>query len=164
MTLTWPCGVTIKLALLMSRCTIGLGVGALQPLSRLKRHVERILEIQRTRLDLLVVALALDEGHRDEGLALDFVDFINRSNVGLIQRRCRFRLADETLTFLCVLQQVRREKLERDMAVELGVLGFGRVEWWRAALRLADSSQRDSQCRLSACAGAHLKLRFHHPP
>ena len=50
--------------------------------------------------------------------------FLTVQNVGMIQRRGRFRLADETLTSLCVLKQVRRQKLERDIAVGLRILGL----------------------------------------
>ena len=70
----------------------------------------------------------------------------------------------ETLASLLVGEQVRREKFEGDRAFELAIFGLGRVEQWRAALRLADSPQRDSQCRLSAGVGARLKLWFHGPP
>ena len=38
------------------------------------------------------------------------------------------------------------------------------VRRWHPALRLADSSQQDSQYRLTPCAGTHLELRFHTVP
>ena len=70
----------------------------------------------------------------------------------------------ETGFMLFVFEYVGAEEFQSHRPLELGVLGLGRVEQWRAALRLVDSPQRDSQCRLSACADARLKLRFHRPP
>ena len=119
--------------------------------------------VQRPLFDALVKTLTLKKLHRDERVSVRLADLVDMANVGMAEGSS-LRFSVETLSGFLVFEQMGSEELEGNGAFELGVLGLGRVEWWRAALRLANSSQRDSQCRLSACAGAHLKLRFHHPP
>ena len=99
-------------------------VRGLQALRRLGRDVEGFVERQGTAADLLVEAGALDVGHRDEDLAVDLVDLMNRADVGMIDRRRGLGFASKTLLGLGVLGQPRGEKLQGDGSVEVGVEGF----------------------------------------
>ena len=60
---------------------------------------------------------------------------MNRTNVGMVKGGGGHRLPLETLTAFLISHQVRHQELNRYVASELGVLGLGRVEWWRTALR-----------------------------
>jgi hypothetical protein len=61
-------------------------VRGLQSFGNLYGDIQRLVELQRPRLNLFFQALAFDEFHRDEGLPLDLVNLVNGANVGMIQR------------------------------------------------------------------------------
>jgi hypothetical protein len=79
--------------------------------------------LQHATCYLLPQALAFDEFHRNKHLTIDFIDRVDGANVGMIQRRCSLRLAEKAILLLAA-QRDGREKLQRDDAFELGVLGF----------------------------------------
>ena len=68
----------------------------LKSLCRLDRNIERILQLEWSRLDLLLQRLAFEEGHGNEGLALDFIDLVDVADVGVIKCGGRFRFSPET--------------------------------------------------------------------
>jgi hypothetical protein len=57
-------------------------------------------------------------------LPVDLIDFMDGANVGMIQRRRRLRLANEARFLRLARHDGRRQKLQRDDTLELGVLGF----------------------------------------
>jgi hypothetical protein len=50
----------------------------------------------------------------DKRLSVMLANFVNRTNVRMIQRRCRTRLSAKTLQSLRILGQLVREKLKRE--------------------------------------------------
>ena len=68
--------------------------------------------------------LALEIGHGDEGPARGLIDFVNRADVVVVESGSGFGLADEALAPFLVLNQVGRQKLQNDGAVELGIDGL----------------------------------------
>ena len=62
-------------------------------LCRLDRNIERILQLEWSRLDLLLQRLAFEEGHGNEGLAFDFIDLVDVADVGVIKCGGRFRFS-----------------------------------------------------------------------
>ena len=74
--------------------------------------------------DPLTQRPAIEEGHYDEGAAIDLVDLVNGADVGMIEFRGGLGFPLETLAAFFVAQQVRSEEFEGDGAVESGVLGL----------------------------------------
>ena len=69
--------------------------------------------------------MALVVGHRDEELALfGLADLVDGADVFVVERGGRLSFPDEARVGLVVGAQVRRQKLQRDGAVELRVAGF----------------------------------------
>jgi hypothetical protein len=62
--------------------------------------------------------------HGDESVALVLSDVINSADVGMVQGRCRLRLALEAGERLRVLRYFIGQKLQSDEAMETGVFGF----------------------------------------
>jgi len=93
-------------------------------LRSLDGDVESVLQLQRTGLDFLVKTFAFEEGHRDECLALELVNLVNGTDVGVVQRGGGFGFALEAFANFFVRDQVGCQELQSDGAVELRVLGF----------------------------------------
>ena len=74
--------------------------------------------------DAVLQRLPLQELHHDEGLALVFIDVVNRADVGMIQRGGSPRLALEAFQRLAVLAEMFGQELQCDKTGELDVLGF----------------------------------------
>ena len=68
----------------------------------------------------------------EEYLLLDLADFINRTNVRVIERRSGLRLSMKVSIRFLIAQQVQCERLESDRAIKLRVLGL--VDHAHAAL------------------------------
>ena len=88
-----------------------LFVSGLQALCRLDGDIESVLQLQRPGFDLLIETFAFKEGHRDEGASVLFSDFVNGTNVGMIQSGGGFRLALEAFTEFLVGDEMRGEEL-----------------------------------------------------
>ena len=58
--------------------------------------LQRVLELQALPPDQLVECLAGNKLHGDESLAILLTDFVDRADVGMVQRRGGLRLALET--------------------------------------------------------------------
>jgi len=67
---------------------------------------------------------AFQEGHRDEGLTVGFGGLVDGADVGVMESSGSFGLTQKPLLRLIVVEQVLREKLERDGTVERGVLSL----------------------------------------
>src|SRR5271157_3752165 len=86
------------------------------------RHVERIADldtdiddlVQRKRVpvDLLVQALAFQQLHGDEALAVAFLDSIDGADVGMVQGRGGARLLLEALQGVGVLLEIPGQELQ----------------------------------------------------
>ena len=71
--------------------------------------------------DPVLERLALQAFHHNEGSPCVFTNFVNRADVGMIERRGGARLALEALQEPAVLGEFFGQELERDHAAELGV-------------------------------------------
>ena len=90
---------------------------------------EHGVAIERASGDGVLERYAVQKLHGDEGLALRFinpllVDFVNRANVGMVQRGSGLRLALKTGQSLRVFGHIVGEKFQGDEAVQLDVLGL----------------------------------------
>ena len=72
----------------------------------------------------LLQRAALQILHGDEGAAVLLADVMNGADVGMIQRGRGSRLALEPAQRLSVARQIVRQELQRDEAMEPGVLRF----------------------------------------
>ena len=101
-----------------------LFVGGFETVGDLAADVEGVLQRQRPLGDAGFEAFALDQGHRQEGLAIGLADFVDRADVGMIESGGGLGFAKETGFGLVVAKQVRRQELQRDGALEARVLGL----------------------------------------
>ena len=77
---------------------------------------------QRARFELLLQRLAFVIGHDDEQLpVVGLLDVVDDADVAVVGRGCRLRLPQKPLLGALVVTPLRREKLERDGAPQLGV-------------------------------------------
>ncbi len=88
------------------------------------REAQSFLQWQGTAFNLVVEVLALDELHGKEGPAALLADFINGTNVGMTESGGSRSFPFEALAGLFVFEQMRRQKLQRDRALQLRVFGF----------------------------------------
>lgn len=72
----------------------------------------------------MLQCLAFQKFHGDEGLALRLADVVNYADIRMIQGRSGTRLSLKAIQCLLIARQLRRQKLERDVATEAGVFGF----------------------------------------
>ncbi len=96
-------------------------VRRLERLGDLHRHVERVLDRQRSAREPLRQVLAGDELHRDEALAFRLVQAVDRGDVRVVQRREQACLALEASHALRLGGDSLRQDLDRDVALELRV-------------------------------------------
>jgi hypothetical protein len=67
------------------------------PVGDLDCEANRLLDAERSAVDQRRERLARDMFHRDEVDALVRVDFVDRDDVPMVERRARRRLADEAV-------------------------------------------------------------------
>ena len=77
-------------------------VRRLERVGDLRPQVEQRLELERPGPEPVPQRLAVEELHRDEGLALVLVDVVDRADVGVLERRGRARFALQPLERLRV--------------------------------------------------------------
>ena len=73
-------------------------------------------------MNLRVQGLAFDKLHRDEVHAVSFTNFINVSDVGMVERRRGFCLLNETAHAILVCSKVSRQNLQSNFAIKFCVL------------------------------------------
>ncbi len=98
-------------------------VRRLQPLGDLQRDLQRLVEGQRSRLELLRQRLPLGQLHDQEVHAVVVLDLVDAGDVGVVQRGQRLGLALEARQPLGRGGHRFGQHLQRDLAVELGVHG-----------------------------------------
>ena len=87
-----------------------LGVRRGQGARDLKRDVDRLIQRQRPRGHPLAQALSVHQLQAEEDFALLLADFVDRSDVGMIEQRRGPRLAQEARPHLRVPDQLGREE------------------------------------------------------
>src|SRR6516165_10586027 len=68
--------------------------------------------------------MALQQGHHHEGLALVFAEFVNRADVGMIQRGSSAGFSFKTFKRFRVLDKLLGQEFQRNTATQLQVLRF----------------------------------------
>jgi len=95
-----------------------------QPLADLRGDVHRLVQRQRPPLDPLLERLPLVVRHHEVELAVGgLVDLADGADVGVVECRRRLRLLQEPLLRRFVAGQVRREELDRHLALQARVVG-----------------------------------------
>jgi hypothetical protein len=92
------------------------------------------LASRRTSLPVVVLWLssrdavpecdAIQKLHHDERLPILLVDFMNRANVGMVQSRSGLCFTAKAAQDLSIFGHFVGQKLQRNKAIEFGVLGF----------------------------------------
>jgi hypothetical protein len=101
----------------------GFGVRGLQPGGDLNPEIDDFVRLQPLAVNALPEGLALEQLHRNEVPPLVLIDVVDRTDIGMIQRRGGARFALEALDRLAVAGQVLRQELQRDGALEPQILG-----------------------------------------
>ena len=99
------------------------GVGGIERAGHLDTGVEQFVKRQRAVGDLVLQRVPIEKFHGDEMLACEFIDFIDRADVGMIQRGGGARFALEALERPAVARHFGREKFQRDGAAKFRVDG-----------------------------------------
>src|ERR1700751_3705743 len=86
----------------------------------------------------------IQELHCDERLVLMLPNFVDRADVGMIQRRSRAGLATEAFERLRVTRDVIGKKFQSDEAAEFGVFSFVNNAHATAAKLFEDAVMRNS--------------------
>src|SRR5262245_53818227 len=67
--------------------------------------------------------LAIDEFGRNKTRSIGGADFVNRQDIGMVERRSGFRFLHEPLQAVFVRRELFRQYLDRYRPIELGVVG-----------------------------------------
>jgi hypothetical protein len=100
-------------------------VRGLEPTAHLNPDVQQLLQRQRPLLPRQAVAQGLPflQLHHHEGPAFMLAKFKDRTDVGMVERRRSAGFAAEALQRLWIAAQLLGQKLERNLAAQLQVLG-----------------------------------------
>jgi hypothetical protein len=105
-----------------------LGVGGIERIGKLNAPLQETVERDRSKIQAPVQGLAFQQLHGDERLgiplSLDFFDRINGADVGMVQRRCGPRLQQKTVERILIARKSRRQKLQRNTALQVEILRF----------------------------------------
>ena len=89
----------------------------------LHSQVQDFLDIERLAVNQMLERLSLQQLHGDEVLAVRFINLVNRADVRMIERGGSEGFALESFAGSRIVLHLRRQKLQRDMAVQLEVFG-----------------------------------------
>jgi len=89
-------------------------VRSLERVGDLERHVQDLRTWKRLAGDHVFESLSFQQLHHDEGLALELVNFVDRTNVGVIEAGGSPRFALESLQRLRIPHQFRWQEFQSD--------------------------------------------------
>ena len=95
-----------------------LSVRGIQGIGNLDSHVDDLMDGEGTTRQAIAQSPTLHELHDDEGTALVFPEFVNRADVGVVQRRRGTGLDAESFDGLAVGGRVGSNELERHLAAQ----------------------------------------------
>ena len=101
-----------------------LGVRGIEGVGNLDGDGKKLVPFQRTPLDHVLEGHAIEKLHHHEGAAIFFADVVDRTDVGMVERRSGARLPAEALQRLWVTRHLIGKELEGDEPAEARVLGF----------------------------------------
>ena len=102
-----------------------------------------VFDLQRLAPDAVPERHAVQKLHDDERLTFMLADFVDRADVGMVQRRRSTSLAPEAFQRLWVSCKIIGQELQSDEATKLGVLGLVDHTHPAAAQLLDDAVVRD---------------------
>src|SRR5262249_28856018 len=105
--------------------------------------MQEYFQLHRAACNAVLQHHAIQELHGDESLATLLADVVNRTDVGVIQRRSGLRLPLEPGKHLRVAGYFWREELQGDEPMQAGVLGFIDHTHAASAELLQDAVMRD---------------------
>ncbi len=97
------------------------GVRRYQRFRHLYADVQHFLDAHGVPGDVLLQALAFELFHHDERMPVVVFNAVDGADIGVVQLRCRPRLARETLQRFGVASQIFWNKFQGDMPPELQV-------------------------------------------
>ena len=100
------------------------GVCGVERVGDLNSYVDDFIKRHGTAADAMLQRLPIKVFHRDEPLAIAFIDFVDGADVRMIQRRSRLRLAFKTRQRLRIFSHCVRQEFQRHETVQLGIFGF----------------------------------------
>ncbi len=119
------------------------GVGGIERIRDLDSKRQQRVLLQRLPGDAMLQCRAFQILHDEESTTVLLAYVMNRTDVGVIQRRCGSRLASETIQGIRVASQFIRQKLESDRSLQPAVLGLVDHAHSAAAQLLDDAVMRD---------------------
>src|SRR5438045_2727575 len=93
-------------------------------ISDLNAEIEHQFNLQRLPTDLMPESLPLQQFHGDEGSPIRLVNFVDRADVGVVQRGCSLGFSLKTAKRLYVVGEFIGQELESNVATELQVFRF----------------------------------------
>ncbi len=120
-----------------------LAVGGAQCVRYLNPPFKHLVKRQRLAGDAMLEGSAFHKFHGDERMAVLLADFVDRADMGMIQRGCRTRLSPKAFQSLWVLREVFGKKFECDKPAEGWILGFVNNTHTSPAQLFDDSIVRD---------------------
>ena len=101
-----------------------LRMGCVEGVGHIDCDGQQAVHLDRPHADHMFQRGAFEVLHRNEGLAFMLSDFVDRTNIGMIQGRRRACLAAETFERRLVVGNIVGKKFQGDEAAEFGVFGF----------------------------------------
>src|SRR5436305_7177103 len=123
-------------------------MGAGETGSDLCRDIDGLRDIERTPCDFAREGIAIEASHRDEQLAIDFLDIVNGADIGMAREGGGARFVEEAMPAL-LGEGFAGQELQRDGTLEARV--FGAIDLAHAAF--ADAS--DDAIAANGVAGVH---------
>ena len=120
----WPRFVTKMFAGLMSRWTMPRACAVSRASAIWAPRSSSVSSFERPGPEPVPQSLAVEQLHRDEGLALVLVDVVDRADVGVLERGGRACLTLQPLERLSVARQLFGQELERHAAAQFQILGL----------------------------------------
>src|SRR5207302_3731532 len=99
------------------------GVGGLQRAGHLNRHVENLRQAHSRECQGLLQGEPIDEFSGDEVRAICLANLMDGDDVWMIKRGGGLGLLYEPAQALFVIGKLRRQKLQRDSAIEFRITG-----------------------------------------
>ena len=95
----------------------------IEGVSDLNGEIDDVIAPKRSILKMVAQRAALEPFEDEKAAPVVLADFVNRADVGMIQRRRHPRFARETFDGLRIARVFLRQKLQRDLAAEIQIFG-----------------------------------------
>ena len=100
------------------------GVGGIECVGNLDGHTEQNVRLRRLSCNPMLQRHALEKLHGDKGRAVLVINFVNGTDVGMIEGRSSLSFSFETVQSLRVFGDVIGQELQGDKAAQLEVFSF----------------------------------------